>query len=243
MRLERCLFLSCPTAFDGILNSVVPLRSGRLPLAKPGNPRARVGEDSTNVRELPLEGPGAVHARRTAAALPRSRLALDPAALRDAATHALATRCTYWQLLGRLWGYRAKCALFPPQPPSHPPQCPFPPPLSSSVAVPPSAAVWSIPLRRVLWFFSINYYVVLSQKGLWSRVDQKSLWFSNSGGWPRWAVPVGRRWATIKVIGHCPCRRVCGVFVCLLAALRTLHVPLVFPWCILSKPAFAKSRL
>ena len=137
MRLERCLFLSCPTAFDGILNSVVPLRSGRLPLAKPGNPRARVGEDSTNVRELPLEGPGAVHARRTAAALPRSRLALDPAALRDAATHALATRCTYWQLLGRLWGYRAKCALFPPQPPSHPPQCPFPPPCHPRSRFPP----------------------------------------------------------------------------------------------------------
>ena len=31
------------------------------------------------------------------------------------------------------------------------------PPLSPSVAVPPSAAVWSMPLCRVLWFFSINY--------------------------------------------------------------------------------------
>ena len=44
----------------------------------------------------------------------------------------------------------------PPQPPSHPPQHPSPP-LSPSVAVPPSAAVWSMPLCRVLWFFSINY--------------------------------------------------------------------------------------
>jgi hypothetical protein len=32
-----------------------------------------------------------------------------------------------------------------------------PPPLSPSVAVPPSAAVWSMPLCRVLWFFSIDY--------------------------------------------------------------------------------------
>ena len=37
--------------------------------------------------------------------------------------------------------------------PSAPPP-PSPPPLSPSVAVPPSAAVWSMPLCRVLWFFS-----------------------------------------------------------------------------------------
>jgi hypothetical protein len=43
-----------------------------------------------------------------------------------------------------------------PQPPSHPPPHPSLP-LSPSVAVPPSAAVWSMPRCRVLWFFSINY--------------------------------------------------------------------------------------
>ena len=54
----------------------------------------------------------------------------------------------------------------PPPPPPRPlpnPQVTLPstppPPLSPSVAVPPSAAVWSMPLCRVLWFlFSINYF-------------------------------------------------------------------------------------
>ena len=41
----------------------------------------------------------------------------------------------------------------------------LPPSLSPSVAVPPSAAVWSMPLCRVLWFV-LNK--LLSQKNLWA---------------------------------------------------------------------------
>ena len=41
--------------------------------------------------------------------------------------------------------------------PQSPSPAPLPPSLSPSVAVPPSAAVWSMPLCRVLWFSSINY--------------------------------------------------------------------------------------
>ena len=63
-----------------------------------------------------------------------------------------------------------------PKSPSPAPLPPLPPPLSPSVAVPPSAAVWSMPLCRVLWFFSINYLRKKSKKhSFWkNKVDLKT---------------------------------------------------------------------
>ena len=66
-------------------------------------------------------------------------------------------------------GLTSSPASYPPPPPPRPlpnPQVTLPgtppPPLSPSVAVPPSAAVWSMPLCRVLWFLFLNK--LLSQK-------------------------------------------------------------------------------
>ena len=76
---------------------------------------------------------------------------------------ATCTPSHFGMSLGRgIQGTNLPPTSYPPPPPPPPPgpsptpkspsPAPLPPSLSPSVAVPPSAAVWSMPLCRVLWF-------------------------------------------------------------------------------------------